>query len=92
MPKAKTFAVLAGLGAVGAAVAQELRKPASERQWHGRLAGVVPYDFRKPSIEKIKERAWNPGDPSLLTDRWFGVGWSINWAQVASKAKALRPK
>jgi hypothetical protein len=90
MPKIKTLAVLTGLGAVGAAVAQELRKPASERQWHGRVAGVVPYDFRRPTVARLRERAWNPEDPRVLTDRWFGVGWSINFAQLAGKLKALR--
>ncbi|MCA1830356.1 MAG: DUF5808 domain-containing protein [Actinobacteria bacterium] len=90
MPKVKTLAVLTGLGAVGAAVAQELKKPASERRWHGRLGGKIPYDFRAPTIAKIKERAWNPDDPHVLTDRWFGVGWSVNFAQVRNKLKALR--
>jgi hypothetical protein len=90
MAKVRTFAVLAGLGTVGAAIAKELRKPASERQWHGRLGGKVPYDFRRPTVDRIRERAWNPDDPHVLTDRWFGIGWSVNWPQLAKKVRGMR--
>ena len=44
---------------VVAAVCQELEKPPEERHWHGKL-GVIPYDFRLPTIERIKEAYWNP--------------------------------
>jgi hypothetical protein len=73
---------IAGLALVAAAVATELRKPPTEREWHGRVAGFVPYEFRLPTLHRIEERWWNPDDPRIFTEHVFGVGWSINLAQV----------
>src|SRR6266566_8221853 len=69
---------LAVVGLVVAAVATELAKPESERTWHGRVFGTVPYDFRPPTWERIRRAYWNTEDPRLFTDRVFGVGWGIN--------------
>jgi hypothetical protein len=66
------------LGLVVAAVATELAKPESERTWHGRVGGVVPYDFRPPTWERIRDAYWNPESDRLFSDRVFGVGWAIN--------------
>jgi steroid delta-isomerase-like uncharacterized protein len=67
---------------VGAAVAQELRKPAAERTWHGRLLGVVPYDFRPPTLARVKAALWNPRDTRIFTEHALGVGWGLNLYQV----------
>jgi len=67
------------------AVATELAKPEEERNWHGRVLGVVPYDFRVPSWDKIRDAYWNPSSDSLFSDRVFGVGWAVN----LHRAKAL---
>jgi len=67
------------------AVATELAKPEEERNWHGRVLGVVPYDFRVPSWDKIRDAYWNPSSDRLFSDRVFGVGWAIN----LYRAKAL---
>jgi hypothetical protein len=64
------------------AVVTELRKPREQRTWHGHLADVVPYDFRPPTLGRVRERWWNPADPRLLTPHVFGVGWSINLARA----------
>lgn len=64
-----------------AAVAQELNKPESERQWHGRIAGV-PYDFRFPTPRRFRDAYWNPSDPRIFTDRVVGIGWAVNFAQL----------
>jgi hypothetical protein len=66
------------LGTVAAAVYSELRKPPAERTWHGKLLGVVPYDFRMPTLEGLRQAYWNPRSPKLITDRPLGVGWAIN--------------
>jgi hypothetical protein len=63
---------------VVAAVATELSKPAPERTWEGRLWGVVPYDFRPPTWERIRDAYWNPRSDRLFSDRVFGVGWAVN--------------
>jgi hypothetical protein len=78
----KRTGLLIGAGLIGAAVATELSKPAAKRTWHGRILGFVPYDFRPPTIERVKSRMWNPNDPRLFTPRAFGVGWDVNWAQL----------
>ena len=65
-------------GLVVAAVATELAKPESERTWEGRVFGLVPYDFRPPTWQRIRDAYWNPNSDHLLRDRAFGVGWAIN--------------
>ena len=71
------------LGVAALAIAQELSKPASERAWNGRVLGFIPYDFRPPSLERVRASLWNPDDPHVLTNQVFGVGWSINLYRVA---------
>ncbi len=48
---------MAGLGIglilIGAAVATELFKPAEERTWEGRIAGLLPYDLRRPTLAQF---------------------------------------
>ncbi len=72
--------VLAILGAV--AIFQELRKPKDERTWHGTVAGFVPYEYRVPSFNRIKDVYWNP-DGKLFGSKVFGVGWAVNLGKVA---------
>ena len=67
-----TFVLIVG------AVATELAKPPEERTWQGKVLGVVPYDFRPPTWERIRDAYWNPESDSLFSDRVFGVGWAIN--------------
>jgi hypothetical protein len=55
-----------------------MSKPESERTWHGKVMGIVPYDFRPPTWSRIRRAYWNPDDPRLFTDRVFGVGWAVN--------------
>lgn len=65
-----------------AAVVQELIRPRQFRTWHGRVAGVVPYDFRKPTLRRVLDAVWAPNNPRLFTDTVWGVGWSVNLAQL----------
>ncbi len=66
----------------GAAVLEQLQRPKEQRTWHGEAFGIVPYDFRTPSLERFKMRWWNPHDPRLFTPRDFGVGWAINFYRL----------
>ena len=61
-----------------AAIYQELKKPAEERTWHGKVAGVVPYDFRIPDLQRLREAYWAPESDVLFTEKVVGVGWSVN--------------
>jgi hypothetical protein len=93
MAAALTKLIAAAAGAlVGAAVARELDKPADAREWHGDVGGV-PYDFRPPTLEKLRRSAWDPENPSLLTPHAFGVGWSVNFARLAAlvQPEAVQP-
>jgi hypothetical protein len=69
---------LTAVSLVVAAVATELAKPENERTWHGMVLGIVPYDFRPPTWERIRGAYWNPESERLFSDRVFGVGWAVN--------------
>ena len=66
-----------------AAVVRELRLPADERTWHGRIL-YVPYDFRLPTLARVRERLWAPEDKRLLVPQVFGVGWSVNVGRLVN--------
>ena len=83
--KTRLFGAAAGVGLLAAAVGVELRKPRRKRTWHGRLAGFVPYDFRKPTLARVRGSWWNPGDSRLLTPRVYGVGWDVNLARLVKR-------
>jgi uncharacterized protein DUF5808 len=73
-------AVLLGI----AAVVKELRTPADQRTGHGTVAGFVPYDFRAPTPERVRDAVWAPDDPRILKPHAFGVGWTINLGRVVA--------
>ena len=73
-----------------AAVCQELEKPKEEREWHGTLAGLIPYDFRLPTIERLKEAYWNPYNSSIFTREAFGIGWAINLYALLERLSLIR--
>ncbi|MPZ68349.1 MAG: hypothetical protein GEU71_02340 [Actinobacteria bacterium] len=87
MKKLKRTMAAVVFGVTVAAVVQELSKPEEEREWHGTVAGFVPYDFRPPTLERLRDSWWNPDSEQLFTDRVFGVGWAINLARVAELIK-----
>jgi hypothetical protein len=66
------------LAAVAGALYVELRKPPEQRTWHGKLLGVIPYDFRLPSLDAVRQAYWNPRSPRIFTERPLGVGWAVN--------------
>jgi hypothetical protein len=76
---------MVAFGLFAAAIATELAKPEAERTWHGRVFGIVPYDFRPPTWQRIRDAYWNPESDELFSDRVFGVGWAVN----LYKAKTL---
>jgi hypothetical protein len=71
--------ILAIIGVI--AVVQELRKAPEDRTWHGKVADLVPYDFRRPTFERFRETYWNPEGPMLSGKAW-GVGWAPNFGAV----------
>lgn len=79
---------LLSLATLAIAIREELKKPAHARTWHGYLGGVVPYDFRVPTPEKVVDRVWNPDGP-LLSPATFGVGWDPNVGRIVEEIKTL---
>jgi hypothetical protein len=82
---ARTAVWLAFFGALY----QELKKPDAERTWNGKVAGVVPYDFRLPTFERLREAYWNPESDQIFSERVFGVGWAVNIPVAARRVAAL---
>ena len=59
----------AAMAAIAGAIYTELRKPPEERTWNGKLLGFVPYDFRLPSLENLRQAYWNPRSPKMFSAR-----------------------
>jgi hypothetical protein len=80
---------LATIGLTIAAISQEMQKAPSERTWRGMVFGIVPYDFRPPTWERLRDAFWNPDDPRLFTERPLGVGWAINFYRAQTLLREL---
>jgi hypothetical protein len=74
--------ILAIIGVV--AIVQELQKPPEDRTWHGKVADLIPYDFRKPTVERFRQAYWNPDGPILPGKAW-GAGWALNVGALKKK-------
>lgn len=48
----------------------------------------MPYDFRAPSVDRIKDRMWNEDDDRIFMPSIFGVGWTLNLFQVVEKFRS----
>jgi hypothetical protein len=88
MRRGKSRWKLLWLALLGAAVYTELQKDPADREWNGKVGGVVPYDLRTPSFDRFKAAVWNPEDDRIFTPSPFGVGWTLNLAQVKELARA----
>ena len=84
----RTLLVLAAAGAVY----RELRLPPAERTWHGRLLGVVPYDFRIPTLSRLRDAYFNPDSDRIFSPEPIGVGWAVNVAAVLRRLGILSSK
>lgn len=83
----RTVGVMA-FALLGAALAKELSKPAAERTWTGRVAGL-PYDFRPPTLGRIRREFWDPDNDALFTSHAFGVGYGVNLARVLGRRQPV---
>jgi hypothetical protein len=84
MRRSRKLIGLAAAGMLAAAIVTELRQPSDERTWEGSVGGIVPYDLRPPTAERLRQRVWAPDDERLLVPHFFGVGWTINIGRPAS--------
>jgi hypothetical protein len=78
------------LAAIAQALTEQLRRPSDERTWEGKVAGVVPYDFRPPTPARIKQALWAP-EEAFITPHSFGVGWSVNLGRIVYEVKKHAP-
>ena len=62
---------------VAIAITEQLQRPPEERTWNGKIAGI-PYDFRLPTVERIRDTFWNKNTSQIFLPQAFGIGWSIN--------------
>jgi hypothetical protein len=71
-----------------AAVCQELEKPSKRRTWRGKI-GLIPYDFRLPTLERFKRAFWNDGDDRIFTPEPLGIGWAVNIHSVLERLRLI---
>jgi hypothetical protein len=71
------------------AIYQELRKPPEERTWHGKVAGTIPYDFRVPTIDRLREAYWDPTSDRIFSEKVLGVGWAVNIPTAARRVSEI---
>jgi len=45
----------------------------------------VPYDWRRPTVERTKQRWWNPDEPRLIVPKVFGWGYDLNLARLLGR-------
>ena len=71
-----------------AAICQELEKPREERTWRGKI-GFVPYDFRPPTLQRLRDAFWNEDEDRIFTPEPFGVGWAVNFHSLLHKMQVV---
>jgi len=82
----RSLVSLLGFALLLASIIRELRLPAAQRSWHGRVFGRVPYDLRFPTRDRLADAMWNPAEHRLLVPTAFGVGWTVNLAALWAAA------
>lgn len=43
----------------------------------GRFLGL-PYDWRRPTLRRIRDEVWNPRERRILVPKAFGWGYGLN--------------
>lgn len=70
------------------AITQQLQRPQEQRTWYGQIAGI-PYDFRIPTVERIRATLWNKDTSRIFLPRVFGIGWDINLYPIIHPREVL---
>jgi hypothetical protein len=47
----------------------------------------MPYDWRRPTKARVKERWWNSGDRRLFTPKVYGWGYDVNFAELTRRMR-----
>jgi hypothetical protein len=48
---------------------------------HGRFLGL-PYDWRRPTLKRMRLELWNPRSRRIFVPKAFGWGYGVNFAAV----------
>lgn len=57
----------------------------------GTFAGF-PYDWRRPTVRRVRSRIWNPDEPRLFPPKSFGWGYTINLYWLVHPLRYLRQR
>jgi uncharacterized membrane protein len=74
---------------IGLAIREQLQMPKDQRTWHGTLF-TIPYDFRWPTMKRLREAFWNKDTARVLVPHAFGMGWTINFYPLINPPLAER--
>lgn len=50
----------------------------------------IPYDWRRPTRARVRQRWWNPDDHRVFTPKAFGWGYDINLRELGRRLRLLR--
>jgi hypothetical protein len=56
----------------------------------GRFLGL-PYDWRRPTPERLKKGIWDPGNRRVFVPKVYGWGYGINLHALARRLRLVRP-
>jgi hypothetical protein len=42
----------------------------------------MPYDFRRPTVERFRRTTWNPKDRRVFVGKAYGWGYDVNFAAL----------
>jgi len=59
-----------------------IRKRKKTGTWLG-----VPFDWRRPTVARVRQRWWNPKDRRVFTPKSFGWGFDINLYEVLRRLR-----
>jgi hypothetical protein len=54
----------------------------------GRFLGL-PYDWRRPTLQRARQEIWNPDDDRVIVPKAFGWGYGVN---VHALLRRLSPR
>jgi hypothetical protein len=54
----------------------------AEEHKTGRFLGI-PYDWRRPTWERLKRGVWNPDERQVFVPKVYGWGYGVNFHELA---------
>jgi hypothetical protein len=45
----------------------------------------MPYDWRRPTMERVRREVWNAAERRLLVPKAFGWGYGLNLAELTPR-------